>query len=160
MRPIAIILLIICLAMIGLTGYLYLTARVVITDINCAAADAADQPEVFEGLKAQTRAGTFTGIPYDTENLGAAEDYQFLTYTVELRNDTFLRAEVAEVQVTPMNGDVLQMEETTVRTIQPGTSGTAQATILTGKDMHSVRELTVTYYLWGLPFSATTTYSK
>ena len=160
MRAVAIILLVVCLGMIGLTGYLYLTANVTITGIDCVAVDAANQEAVFAGLKEQVSRGIFTGTPFDISEIGNAGDYQFYTYTVHLRNDTFVMAEVAEVQVAPMNGDVLQTEEPQPRAIPARGEGDVQGTILTGKEMHNVRELTVTYYLWGLPFSLRTTYNS
>ena len=159
MRPIAIILLVLCLAAAGFTGYLYFNTAVTVTGTECAAVDAVDQAALFEQLKAQTGAGTFTGTPFRTEDIGQAADYQFLTYTVKLRNTTFLKAETAELQVTPMNGDVLQTAEETPTDIPARGQGEIRATILTKKDMHSVRELIITYYLWGLPFSTKVTYS-
>ena len=47
MRVAAVILMVLCLAAVVLTGYLFVTANVVITGIDCVAADAADQPEIF-----------------------------------------------------------------------------------------------------------------
>lgn len=160
MRVAAILLVIVCLVVAGFTGYLYLTAQVTVTDIECIAADAADQEETFDLLKAQTEAGIFTGTPFDTGEIGSVQDYQFFTYTVQLRNGTFLPAEMAEIQITPMNGDVLQLDENHARNISARSFGTVQATILTKKDMHNVREINISYYLWGLPFTLRTTYSK
>ena len=160
MRPVAIILLLIFLALAGLTGYLYFTANVVVADANCVAVDGADQAELFLGLKDQVEKGIFTGTPFETSDLGDPGEYQFLTYTIRLRNETFVKAEVAELQITPMNGDVLQMADETAHSIPARSEGSIQATILTKKDMHSVREIMITYYLWGLPFSTRITYSK
>ena len=160
MRAAAIILLILCLAAAGLTGYLYLNTNVIVTGITCVATDAADQAELFSQLKTQAQTGTFTGMPFATSDIGEAGSYQFYTYTVHLTNQTFIRAEVAEVRITPMNGDVLQMAENEARSIPARKEGTVQATILTAKEMHSIRELTLTYYLWGLPFSERLTYSN
>ena len=160
MRIAAILLIIVCLAAAGFTGYLYLTAQVTVSDIDCIAADAADQEEAFDLLKAQTEAGIFTGTPFDLGEIGDAQDYQFFTYTVQLRNGTFIQAEMAEFQITPMNGDVLQLEETQSKHISARSFGTIQGTILTKKGMHNVREINISYYLWGLPFALRTTYSK
>ena len=126
MRAATIILVVLCLAAVGLTGYFYFTASLVITGIDCA----------------------------------AVEDSQFLTYTVHLRNESFLRAEVAEIQVTPVSGDILQMAETAPASIPARAEGSVRGTILTGKDMHNVREMVISYYLWGMPFSVKTTYSQ
>ena len=160
MRPVAVILLLICLAAAGLTGYLYFTANVTVADITCVAVDAADRRDVFQELKKQTENDTFAGTPFDTANLGEAEDYQFYEYTVLLRNKTFVKAEVAEIQVTPMHGDVLQTADFRKTDIPARGEGQITATILTAKGTHNVRELTLTYYLWGLPFSSRVTYSR
>lgn len=160
MRPIAIVLLVVCLGLIGLTGYLYFTANVIITDIECIATDAADQKETFDWLKTQTEEGTFVGTPFHTEEMGEAGEYQFLTYTARISNGSFLKAEVAEMQVTPMSGDVLQMAAEGLKSIPARRGGSVSATILTRKGGHNVRELVLTYYLWGLPFSERVTYSK
>jgi len=159
MRVLTIILLIVFLALAGLTGYLYLNTNVMVTGIDCAAVDALDQPELFQRLKEQADGGTFAGTPFDISEFGEEKDYQFFTYTVRLRNDSFVRAEVAEVQVTPMNGDVLQTAAENAVAIPARGRGNVQAVILTKKEMHSIRELTITYYLWGLPFSERVTYS-
>ena len=160
MRVVAIILLVCCLAAVGLTGYLYLNTNVQVTGVGCVAADAAEQEGLFEALKAQVEKGTFVGTPFQTEGIGEARDYQFYTYTVRLANNTFVKAEVVEAMVTPMNGDVLQMAEDNPVSIPARSTGDVQATILTGKDMHNVREIMVTYYLWGLPFSIRTTFNR
>ena len=159
MRVLTILLLVLSLAAIGLTGYLYFNTNVVLTEIECTAADPADT-ELFSLLKDQTERNIFTGTRFDDSPIGDAELYQFYTYTVHLRNETFVRADVAEVQITPMNGDILQTEETEPVYISARSEGTVRGTILTGRDMHNIRELTVTYYLWGLPFSQRMTYSN
>ena len=158
MRVAAVLLMVLCLAAVGLTGYLYLNANMVITGIDCIAADAAGSGE-FEAVREQLDSGTFAGTPFENGGLGPAEDYQFYTYTVRLQNGTFVRAEVAEVQVSPMQGDVLQLSGGNVKSLPARSRGSLQATILTRKGNHNVRELMITYYLWGLPFFVRTTYS-
>ncbi len=160
MRAAAVILAILFLAAAGLTGYLYFQANVVVTGIDCVATDAEGQKELFAELRTEAENGSLNGTPFSVKGIGEAGDYQFYTYTVHLANETFVRAEVAEVQVTPMNGDVLQMAEAAPAAIPARGRGEIRATILTLKSMHNVREMMVTYYLWGLPFSARVTYSK
>ena len=160
MKPVAIILLVICLACAAGTAYLYLDANLTVTDIRCTAYAAEDQLAVFQELKDQLSSDTFVGTPFDTEGLGNPEDYQFYEYTLSLRNATFLKAEIAEVQITPMNGDVLQLSALSAYDLNPRSEGTLTATILTPKSMHNVREMTLTYYLGGLPFSERLTYSN
>ncbi len=160
MKPAAIILLVLCLACVAGTAFLYLTANMTVTDIRCTALAAEDQDAVFQELKHQLEAGIFTGILFETEGLGDVKDYQFYEYTFSLRNATFLKAEVIEIQVTPMKGDVLQLGDLSPHDLAACSEGTLSVTILSQKSMHNVREMIMTYYLGGLPFSERLTYSN
>ena len=159
MRVTAVLLLVLCLAAVFLTGCLYFTANIEVTGITCIARDALDQQDLFRSLKSAVSSGSFTGTPFNVSSFGGAEDCLFYEYTVEMRNDSFLRAEVIEIQITPMNGDILQIGDPEARDLAPRSRGSFSAVILTSRNMHNVREMTVTYYLWGLPFSARVTYS-
>ena len=53
MKPVAIILLVICLACVAGTAYLYLDANLTVTDIRCTAYAAEDQAATFQELKKQ-----------------------------------------------------------------------------------------------------------
>ena len=160
MKPLAILLLLLFLAVLAGTGYLYLTANIVVTAVDCTAWAAEDQPVVFQALKEDLAADAFTGTPFDISDIGAPEDYQFYEYTLQIQNDSFLKAEVIEIQVTPMAGDILQVSDLDAHDLAPRSSGSFTAAILTTRGMHNIRELTLTYYLWGLPFTTRVTYSR
>ena len=159
MKPVAIFLIILCVAALAGVGFLFATANLTVTGTGCVATDGADQAETFALLKNQVATDTFTGTPFRTEEMGEAGEYQFYTYTVRLRNDCFLKAEVVELQVTPMDGDVLQMGDGEEHSLRARSTGDISATILTEKGKHNVRELTVSWYFWGLPFTTRGTYS-
>ena len=139
-------------------GALYLTANVTVEAVGVVAVEASTQPEVFFSLKEQQQNGHITGTVYTSASIGDAENYQFYTYTVRLKNNCFLPADMVELQVTPMEGDVLQIGDTSAKVLAARTTGDIQATILTDFGMHAVRELNITYYMWGLPFTLRTTY--
>ena len=52
----------------------------------------------------------------------------------------------------------MQLGDFSPKTLPARTTGDIQATILTDIGMHAVREVNVTYYMWGLPFTLRTTY--
>lgn len=160
MKAAAVIVLVLCIAAVAGIGFLYLQSTVTVTWQDCIATDALTQTETFDNLKEAMSAGNLIGTPFVKDPPAGPEEYQFLTYTVHLQNRSFLPVEVVEIQVAPMKGDVLQMGETQAFDLDPRRSMTLSATILTLKSMHSVRELTVTYYIWGLPFSARITSGK
>ncbi len=152
---VTVILLIVCL--IGV-GALYLTANVTVEAVGVIAVEAATQPELFASLQDQQRSGYVNGTPYTSDAIGSAENYQFYTYTVRLKNNCFLTADMVELQVTPMQGDVMQLGDSSAKALPARSTGDIQATILTDVNMHSVRELNITYYMWGMPFTLRTTY--
>lgn len=151
----SVILLIACL--IGV-GYLYMTANVTVEAIGVVAVEASTQPALFSDLQEQVTGGHVIGTAFSSEPLTSPENYQFYTYTIRLKNNCFVTADMVEVQVTPMQGDVLQLADDTARALPARTTGDLGATILTDVNMHSVRELNITYYMWGIPFTLRTTY--
>ncbi len=151
----AVLLLIACL--IGV-GYLYLTTNVTVEAIGVVAVEAATQPDLFNQLRQQVEDQSVIGTAFTTAPLSDAANYQFYTYTIRLKNNCFVTADMVEVQVTPMQGDVLQLADEAARALPARTTGDLGATILTDVNMHSVRELNISYYMWGVPFTIRTTY--
>ena len=160
MKVTGIILIVLVLAAICAVGYLYLNATLNIRFVSCIATDSMDQLETFNTLKKKVDNASFIGTRFTSEAIGTADQYQFLTYTVNLDNRSFLDAEVIELRITPMQGDVLQLGEETEHDLPSGKSMDFSALILTARNMHSVREATVSYYFWGIPFTAKLTLGK
>ena len=155
---VSVILLIVCLLGIGV---LYATTDMAVESVNVIAVEAATQPALFEQLRQQVETGSVLGTAYTSQAwLDDASNYQFYTYTIRLRNDCFVTADMIEAQVTPMDGDVLQIGDYAVKQLPARATGDLQVTILTTIGMHPIREINVTYYVWGLPFSLKTTYSQ
>ena len=153
MKPFAIILIILVLAAVVGIGWLYFNANLAVAYDSCIATDGITQVEYFDQLKKQVTTGSFIGTLYGSNELLTADQYQFLTYTVTLDNHAFLVAESAEIRITPMQGDVLMISSQSENSIPAGKKGSLSATILTARNMHSIREAIVTWYFWGIPFS-------
>ena len=160
MKPLGIILVVLVLAAVIGVGYLYLNAGIDVRFVSCIATDGVTQPEYFDSLKASVANKAFTGTRFTDTELGTADQYQFLTYTVRLDNHSFLRAEVIEIRITPMQGDVLQLGADVAIDLPSGRQADVSATILTDRTMHSVREAAVSYYIWGIPFTEKITLGK
>ena len=160
MKPLAIILIILVLAAFCAVGYLYFTAHLDVSFVSCIATDAVSQADYFNDLTAKLDASTFIGTRFSTGNLENAEHYQFLTYTVRLDNHAFLGADVIELHITPMQGDVLQVGDQVLHSLKSGQQMDLSAMILTSREMHSIREATVSYYFWGIPFTTKLTLGK
>lgn len=158
MKYFAIITVLILIATLVGVGYLYMNANVFVEAVGVIATDAVSQYELYEDLRDQLRLGAVAGTPYiAATELSGPENYQFLTYTIRLRNNTSVPADMVELQVTPMAGDVLQIGAFEDVKLPAGRSVDATATILTDVNMHPIREVTITYYIWGVPFTMKTT---
>ena len=160
MKPLGIILVILVLAAVVGLGYLYFTAKLDISFRECIATDGITQIDFFNSLKSKVSSSAFVGTRYTSGELSTADQYQFLTYTLHLTNRAFLKAEVIEIRITPMQGDILQIGEETAHDLSSGNQMDLSATILTDRTMHSVREATVSWYFWGIPFTARLTLGR
>ena len=159
MKYFAILTVLILIVTLVGVGYMYMTANIFVDAVGVVATDAPSQIALFEELREQVRLGAVLGTPYiPAQELADAENYQFYTYTVRLKNNCFVTADMVEVQVTPMQGDVLQLADEAARALPARTTGDLGATILTDINMHSVRELNISYYMWGIPFTIRTAY--
>ena len=158
MKYFAILTVLLLIVTLVGVGYLYMTANVVVEATGVSAVPTASQPELFDSLATQMRLGAVIGTPFiAAQELSAPENYQFYTYTVRLRNNCAAPADMVELQVAPMAGDVLQIGSFSDVKLPAGQTVDVSATILTSANMHPIREVVVTYYVWGVPFSVKTT---
>ena len=158
MKYFAILTVLVLIVTLVGVGYLYMTSNIVIEAYGVNAVPTANQPELFNSLATQVRLGAVIGTPFvAAQELSSPENYQFYTYTVRLRNDCAVTADMVELQVSPMAGDVLQIGNFTEMKLPAGQTADVSATILTAASMHPIREVVVTYYVWGVPFSVKTT---
>lgn len=150
----------ILLVVVVLVGYLFLTAEVRVVDITAQGFSAADDPKAFETLKQSVEEGTFQGTlfqkPLEWKN---AEDYIYLTYTLRIRNDCLVPIDMIEVQVVPQSDDILQIGDFAVHSLEQKSEGSLTVRILAPRTASPVREMIVTYYLWGVSGSLKTTYA-
>lgn len=158
MKYFAIFSVLILIATLVGVGYMYMSANIFVEAVGVVSTDAPSQIILFEELREQLRLGAVVGTPFvSTQELSDAENYQFYTYTVRLRNECAVAADMVELQVTPMTGDILQIGSFADVKLPAKQTVDASATILTDANMHPIREVTITYYIWGVPFTMKTT---
>ena len=160
MKVFAIILVFMVIAALIGVGFLYFNSTLTATFASVIVTDPVTQQDAFDQLKSSLDAETFVGTRFSTSLLSSPENYLFYTWTVHLENKSFLPVDSIEIQITPMSGDVLLYGDISEHILAPHSSADLSATVLTSRDMHSVREATVTWYVWGLPFSARLTLGK
>jgi hypothetical protein len=154
-----ILMIALVVAALGVAGYYFATAKVTIAAYKAEGVPATQQAALFDQLKTQVAQNEFQGTLFAADTaLGSAEQYAFITYTLRLDNQCLVPIDMVEVQVEPDAGDVLQIGDTSVHSLAARSQGDITATILTAVDSNSVRELIVTYYVWGVSFSIRQTY--
>ena len=147
------------LVMVLMVVYLFLTAEVRVTGVEVVGVSVAQDPAAFETLKNSVVEETFQGTLYQKPlEWEDPSEYVYLTYTLHIRNDCLVPIDMIEVQVVPQATDILQIGDFSVKSLDAKSEGDLTAQILAPKDTHSVRELIVTYYVWGVSFSLKTTY--
>lgn len=146
------------LVMVLLVGYLFATAQVSVVRLSAQGVSAANDPEEFESVRQSVEEDTFQGMLYQKPlEWKEASEYVWLTYTIRLHNGCLVPLDMIEVQVVPQSEDILQTADLQVHSLAMKSDGELQATILTGQNAHPVREVIVTYYVWGVSFSLKTT---
>lgn len=143
--------------MLLMLTYLFLTAEVTVSVVGSEGVSAAEQSESFDTLKAALDQETFMGTLYQKpDQWKAAEDYVYLTYTISVNNGCLVPIDMIEVQVVPQPTDIMQLADLQPHSLNPKSQGNVTATILAPKDTHPVREIIVTYYVWGVSFQVKT----
>lgn len=151
------LLLVVCI----LVGYLFMTAEVLIVDVTAHGIPAQNDSEAFENLKRSVEEETFYGTLYQKPlEWQDASEYVYLTYELTIRNNCLVPIDMLEVQVVPQTTDILQLADLKVKSLDLKSEGTMTVQILAPKDTHPVRELIVTYYLWGVSGSIRTIYGQ
>ena len=98
------------------------------------------------------------GMVYTDQVPMDASMYNFYVYTLRLKNRCLVPAEMVEVQVVGKDGDVLSYDDENQVNIAPGASRDVWCVLLTQGTPTAVREIVITYYLWGNPQTVRYTY--
>ena len=158
LKAVMIVMIALVVLTLALVGYFFATAKVSIAAYNAQGVPATERADLFEQIKQQVAKKAFQGTLFQTGALGNADQYALITYTLRLSNQCLVPVDMIEVQVVPDPKDILQIGDLSVHSLDAKTQGDITATILTAKDSNSIREIIVTYYVWGVSFSIRETY--
>lgn len=101
------------------------------------------------------------GFVYHEEPLAEEEELFFVTFSVKLRNDGLLPAEMVELSLTPFARDVCAYPASQKEVvIAPGEEKTVTLILLTARKEEGARDLFVTCYEWGHPVRRKLTVSR
>ncbi|MBE5802491.1 MAG: hypothetical protein E7319_09430 [Clostridiales bacterium] len=156
LKIIAIVSVALLLVMLLMLWYLFLSAEVTVSVTSSQGVSAADVAD-FESTKTALNDGTFLGTTYHKPTQWKdATEYVYLTYTIHLKNGCLVPIDMIEVQVVPQPDDIAQIGDFRAVSLNAKSEGDLTTTILVPKDTHPVREMIVSYYVWGVSFQVKT----
>ncbi len=159
MRRAALTAVVLVLAALFVLVYGVINTRLDVKPMGAQVYSAGDQPQEFERLRRAIDTKSLIGTAFQQTLDGEAGDYSLVVYTVQLKNNGLLPADIAEVVLAPADSDVLcYMEGTTKGSIpdirvKPGETVSLRCVLLTRGHPTAtpVRNLYVSYYIWGNP---------
>ena len=146
----AIIMLAVTVAAAGgmLYGLKMMTPQVV--SMTATTTAATQEAATYDAVRAQIDDGLFGGKVFIQEGMPEAEACSFVTYTVRLENKGFFPAEWISLDVTPLEGDILQLENASANVLLSGTQGDVHVTMLTTLEpAQRERMITMECYVFG-----------
>lgn len=160
MKAAAIVLIVLVLAVGGCLGYGLFNTTVQVIGKGLQAFPATDRAGEFDALRAAKEQNSLQGTVFQGGSLGPASDYSYYIYTLRLHNPGLVEAQMVELQIAPIAQDVLFYGETGEVTLPPGGTRDVWCVLLTQGAPHAVRDIYVTYYLWGHPYEVKFTYDN
>ena len=149
MRIVAKILTVLAVAAVLLFGYVKWASEIGASYDSITVASCADYPENFAAYRevAATQGSEVTlfgELPgYDPSQ------YQFVSYTVELRNINLLPAEWIDLVIVPIDGDVMQINAA-AQDLAPFNSSKMSILLITSRNTPTLaRQAKLTYYVYG-----------
>lgn len=150
MKILAIVVLIVTIAGAGAVLYGIKTFSPVVEQVLVSATPAEQAQDIFGSALAQVSSGTFTGRVFEQPGQLDAQGSTFLTYTVRLTNKGFFPAEWISLDIAPVQGDVLQLDNVQANVLAARSTGDIAATILhTGDAVQTQRNYTIQCYVFG-----------
>lgn len=150
MRALAIAVLIITIIGAGAVLYGINTLAPAVEQTSVLATPAVQAQDIFDSVMAQVGKGTFTGRMFGQPGAQDAKDCTFLTYTIRLANKGFFPAEWVSLDITPVDGDVLQLDNVQANVLASGSRGDLNVTILhMGDAAQTQRDYVIQCYVFG-----------
>lgn len=160
MKTAAIVLIVLVLAVGGCLGYGLFNTSLQVIGKGLQTLPAQERAEEFAALRTALEQNSLQGTILRPGELGAAADYSYYVYTLRLHNPGLIDAQMVELQIAPLGSDVLFYGETQEVIIPAGGTRDVWCVLLTQGTPHAVRDLYVTYYLWGHAHEVKFTYDN
>lgn len=133
--------------------YAFVSAQLSATLVSTVVDLADTRQDTFDAMAQALEMGDLADVQFG-DLAGSAQDYAFVTYTVQLEGLNLFPAEWAVLSLTPAEGDVVIIQGTPQDVSSFG-QGQVTATLLTRRDqVQAQRHMWVEYYVLGRAHSA------
>lgn len=160
MRTFAILMLVLLLAAASVVGYGLFHTELKVVGKNLQSFPAVERQAEFEALRLQVERDALLGTRVKNTALEDAGRYQYRVYTLRVKNDGLVDARMTEMQIAPLSNDVLYYGEDREVVIKAGQTRDIWCVLLSEAGGHDVRDIHITYYLWGNPHEVKFTYDN
>lgn len=160
MKKLAIFLILLVMIFAGVILYGLFQSNLQVVSKGLEVYFATDVPQLFDQHKTEVENKGFIGTLIRNEPLGYAEDYVYRRYSLRVKNNGLVDAEMVEIQIAPEDEDVLYYGENGKVDIKAGETKEIWCVLLSKKDTPDVRNFFLTYYLWGNPQEVKFTYDN
>ena len=160
MKTAAILLIVLVLAAGGVIGYGLFNTSLQVIGKGLQVFPAQERPMEFETLRMAVEQKSLVGTMLQQGNLGPSSDYTYYMYTLRIKNPGLVDAEMVELQIAPISQDVLFYGDLAEITIPAGETRDIWCVLLTKGAPHAVRDIYITYYVWGHPQEVKFTYDN
>ena len=139
--------------LVVLTGlYISHACDITVTSGGGLVESAADRIQAFDSIRYSMTVGSSSLVPYQTGIGGNADQYVFVTYTLNLKNMNLLPVEWIQIDLQPQKGDVLMLKPA-VEDVPPFSEETITLVLMTDRAAASyARSATLSYYVYGHEF--------
>ncbi len=166
MSAVALVLVVCVLAAGGLVMYAAVNTTLAVELRQVQVIPASERPDEYARWQTALIRQAAQGTAFEGTMTGTAQDYAFFVYTVDVSNRGLISARMAELQVVPVEGDVLAYSPAASlyrnvnvpEDIPAGGTRAVQCILLTRANSNAVRDLYLTYYIWGRPHTIRLTY--
>ena len=149
MKTAAIVLMALVLLVGGALGWGLFHTDLRVVAAGLQALPAQDRAGEFERVKEAANQRSLLGTILKDGGVGDAGDYSFYVYSLRLKNAGLVPAEMVEMQISPAAQDVLFYGAAEETIIMPGETRDVWCVLLTEGTPPAVRDMYITYYLWG-----------
>lgn len=166
MRAVALVLVVCVLAAGGVVVYAAVNTTLAYEVRQVQVVPASERPDEYVRWQTALLREAAQGTAFGGDFTGTAQDYTFFIYTVDVKNRGLIGARMAELQVGPVEGDVLAISPAASMhrnvnepvDIPAGATRAIQCILLTRAGGNAVRDLYLTYYIWGTAHTIRLTY--